>query len=46
MGEGTINPDLYSEVGGRLTEFYRYRIESLIRTEDDAAEAARLADDV
>ena len=46
MGEGTPNPDLYSEISSRLMEFYRYRIETRTRTEDDDAEAARLSDEV
>lgn len=46
MAEGTANPDLYAAISSRLLAFYRDRIESRTRTEDDDAEAARLADDI
>ncbi|MGA0546344.1 Na+/H+ antiporter [Brevundimonas sp. VNH65] len=46
LAEGKPNPDLYSEVAARLMAFYRHRIESRTKTDEDEARVARQADDI
>ena len=46
MAEGKANPDLYSDVAGRIMELYRQRIETRTRTDEDDVEAARLSDTI
>lgn len=46
LAEGQPNPDLYSEVAARLMAFYRHRIESRTKTDEDEARIARQADDI
>ena len=46
MAEGKANPDLYSDIAGRIMELYRQRIETRTRTDEDDVEAARLSDTI
>lgn len=46
MAEGKANPDLYSDVAGRIMELYRQRIETRTRTDEDDVGAARLSDTI
>lgn len=46
LAEGKLDPDLYADVASRLMGFYRQRIESRTRTDDDDVEASRRLDDI
>ncbi|CAN5424920.1 Na+/H+ antiporter [soil metagenome] len=46
MAEGKTNPDLYADIAARLMGYYRGRIESRTRTEDDDVATTRLMDDI
>ncbi|NTF91213.1 Na+/H+ antiporter [Agrobacterium rhizogenes] len=44
MGEGRSDADFYSEVGARLMEFYRERIDGRSKTGDEAEQVQRMED--
>lgn len=46
MAEGKSNPDLYSDIAGRIMETYRQRIETHTRTDEEDAALTRKMDDI
>ncbi|WP_242076627.1 Na+/H+ antiporter [Brevundimonas diminuta] len=46
MAEGKSNPDLYSDIAGRIMETYRQRIETHTRTDQEDAALTRKMDDI
>ncbi|MBB5770514.1 CPA1 family monovalent cation:H+ antiporter [Brevundimonas vesicularis] len=46
MAEGKPNPDLYSDIAGRIMETYRQRIETHTRTDEEDAALTRKMDDI
>ncbi|WP_313443725.1 Na+/H+ antiporter [Brevundimonas sp.] len=46
MAEGKPNPDLYSDIAGRIMETYRQRIETHTRTDEEDAALTRMMDDI
>ena len=46
MAEGKPNPDLYSDIAGRIMETYRQRIETHTRTDEEDAARTRKMDDI
>lgn len=46
MAEGRPNPDLYSDIAGRIMETYRQRIETHTRTDEEDAALTRKMDDI
>lgn len=46
MAEGKPNPDLYSDIAGRIMEVYRQRIETHTRTDEDDAVLSRRIDEI
>lgn len=46
MAEGKSNPDLYSNIAGRIMETYRQRIETHTRTDEEDAALTRKMDDI
>lgn len=46
MAEGKPNPDLYSDIAGRIMETYRQRIETHTRTDEEDAALTRNMDDI
>ncbi|QSF53285.1 Na+/H+ antiporter [Brevundimonas fontaquae] len=46
MAEGKPDPDLYSEIAGRIMETYRQRIETHTRTDEEDAALTRKMDDI
>ncbi len=46
MAEGKSNPDLYSDIAGRIMETYRQRIETHTRTDEEDAALMRKMDDI
>lgn len=46
MAEGKPDPDLYSDIAGRIMETYRQRIETHTRTDEEDAALTRKMDDI
>lgn len=46
MAEGKPNPDLYSDIAGRIMETYRQRIETHTRTDEEDAALTRKMDNI
>ncbi|QIF81954.1 Na+/H+ antiporter [Brevundimonas sp. 'scallop'] len=46
MAEGKSDPDLYSDIAGRIMETYRQRIETHTRTDEEDAALTRKMDDI
>lgn len=46
MAEGKPNPDLYSDIAGRIMETYRQRIETHTRTDEEDAALTRKMDEI
>jgi Na+/H+ antiporter len=46
LAEGKPNPDLYSDIAGRIMETYRQRIETHTRTDEEDAARTRKMDDI